>query len=378
MFVTLQNGVDLNTVFIAFAEISFTVTGLLFVVIAADEKSRNYWFDENRNFFTRKLFLFTILPGVFALFSLIPSQQYSPTWHYVALFTFVFSMLISLLKKSDNGLDRGENRFIRSNYWVILPILLIAILGLASYNLEIDFIFYALFSIVVLLSSIIIVTIFNFAKSCSKEKEPTKLNYKIIIPSIVVGVLELVAYYFKIDWIMSILKGMVLFSLGLLGFILILNALTWLGTRSWSESILTSNEPVKLNFRSLSLAFLVAAILGLWGYNADNDSLITASETLIVLILGLMVFFALLDMLILLGEVNYTSGNNANNISNDKKKSDESEFTNSATKADNMLDKFVQNNLNVNINLKTSILTIILTIMSFFMLTLWLSDRDID
>lgn len=87
----------LTNLFNTFAQVSFTVAGLLVLAIAGDSNQRTYWFgNEARSVYARQTILILLLPGFISLGGVIPplTENSIPTWPFSAgLFGLIYLLL---------------------------------------------------------------------------------------------------------------------------------------------------------------------------------------------------------------------------------------------------------------------------------------------
>lgn len=134
------------SLFTTLAQVSFTVTGLLAIAIAGDNKIREYWFKhQSRSFYVQISFLLLLLPGFVSIGSLITisSKTNIPTWPYAGMiFGLIYSSLaIGFFFRKKNLADPGEFRRLEHKFFKVIPdmgiyglaLIFLSLFGLSAY-----------------------------------------------------------------------------------------------------------------------------------------------------------------------------------------------------------------------------------------------------
>jgi hypothetical protein len=132
---------NLKSLFETLAQVSFAVTGLLLVVVAADRDSHARWFGTKpRRVFTQGLLYFTLLPGFISVCSLIPpSDPDAPVWLWVAgvwgLLSFVPAVLLWVRRRNPDytALEISYFNLSASIFLAAVSLSVISALGLIDY-----------------------------------------------------------------------------------------------------------------------------------------------------------------------------------------------------------------------------------------------------
>lgn len=108
------------TLFTTLAQVSFTVSGLMAVAIAGDEKRRDYWFGhEARSLFVYIGFLLLLLPGFISIGGLIPSTMRVPAWVFVtmSLGLLYMALAVTFWFRKRKLAEAGEFRRLERKYF---------------------------------------------------------------------------------------------------------------------------------------------------------------------------------------------------------------------------------------------------------------------